>query len=270
MHFNIRSRDKNGDEMIAVLEAINKQPDILVLTESFLDSNSLRTSKIDGYNDFHVVRGDTNRGGVSIYTRSHLEVDRVDEFSYVNAEIEICTVTLKTSSNNYTICGIYRPGYKHGKVKEFTQILSNILKNDIFKKNKTILTGDFNINLLEHSTHRETQDYLTKMQSINYLPLISRPTRFPEGAQNGQPSLLDHIYTNFIHQSISGIIHYKITDHLPIFINISLAESTSQTKQIKFRLFTEENRQIFKRNLINVDWESLLIEIDVNKNFEIF
>ena len=91
------------------------------------------------------------------------------------------------------------------------------------------------------------------MQSIKYIPLISRPTRFPECQQNGQESLLDHIYTNFIHQSISGILHYKITDHLPIFINMSIADNLSQTKKIQFRHFTEENKQLFTRNLINVD-----------------
>ena len=271
IHLNIRSLNKNGDEMVVMLESIKKKPDIIVISESFLDSNSTSHMKINGYNDFHVARGgETNRGGVSIYTRTNLDTEHVQEFSYVDSEIEICTIKLKTTQYNYTISGIYRPSYKHHKVKEFNEKLSNMLRHDQFKKSKTILIGDFNINLLEHNTHRETSEFMNKMQSLNYLPLISRPTRFPEGEQNARPSLLDHIYTNFIHQSISGIVHYNITDHLPIFINMSIAESTSKTVQIKFRHFTEANKQLFKRSLNNVEWERLLIEDDVDQNFTLF
>ena len=270
MHFNIRSLTKNGDEMIVMLESLQKKPDVIVLSESFLDSNSTSTMKINGYKDFHVVRGNTKRGGVSVYTRTHLDTDQVDEFSFVDPEIEICTIKLKTKNDSYIISGIYRPNYKYDKVKEFNKKLSSMLRNDTFKKSKTILIGDFNINLLEHNDHRDTSDYLNKIQSLNYIPLISRPTRFPEGEQNARESLLDHIYTNFIHQSISGIVHYKITDHLPIFINMSIAENTSKTYQIQFRYFTEANKQLFKRSLIAVEWERLLIEDDVDRNFELF
>ena len=71
IHFNIRSLSKNEDEMIAFLKCLNKQPDILVLTESFLDSNTNNTIHLDGYKAFHVIRGDTKRGG-SFYLHSKL------------------------------------------------------------------------------------------------------------------------------------------------------------------------------------------------------
>ena len=270
VHLNIRSLAKNGDEMLALLACLKKHPDVIVLTESFLDSNSISTIQLNGYNDFHVVRGDSKRGGVSIFTRNYLTVDSVEEYSFVDQEIEICTVSLKTRFDKYIISGIYRPRFKHHKVKEFSKKLSTMLKQNLFKTNKTVLIGDFNINLLEHQEHNDTNDYLNKLQSLNYIPLISRPTRFPDGEQNARNSLLDHIYTNFIHQSTAGILHYKITDHLPVFLNMTINDPLSKTHRIQFRLFTEENKQLFKRSLINVDWESILIEDDINNNFEIF
>ena len=270
IHFNIRSLSKNGDEMIALLTCLKKQPDIIVISESFLDSDTICTLQLDGYNAFHVVRGDIKRGGVSIFTRNYLNTEQVEEYSFADAELEICTVILKFKTSKYIISGIYRPRFKYDNVKIFNKKITQMLKQDIFKKNKTILLGDFNINLLEHTEHRETSDYLNKMQSLNYLPLISRPTRFPEGDQNGRESLLDHIYTNFIHQSISGILHHKITDHLPIFLNMTITDDVPTTQRIQFRLITEESRQIFTRNLINVDWEAILIEEDINDNFETF
>ena len=51
---------------------------------------------------------------------------------------------------------------------------------------------------------------------------------------------------------------------------MSIADNLSQTKKIQFRYFTEENKQLFTRNLINVEWEDMLTENDVNRNFEIF
>ena len=75
----------------------------------------------------------------------------------------------------------------------------------IFCKSDNILLGDLNINLLEHQTHQETGNYLAVIQSLNYILIISRPTRFPVGNQRGNESLLDHIYVNFTLPSISGI-----------------------------------------------------------------
>ena len=271
MHFNIRSFNKNGNEMISLIESLNHQPDILAISESFLDLNSIDNSLLNNYQGFHSVRSAGKRGGVSIFVKPNIDVDIIEEFSYVSEEIEICTVQMKILNKKYTISCIYRPRYKHDKVKEFSAILRQIIQNSYFKKSHTILLGDFNINLLEHETHADTGDFLSMMQLHNFIPLISRPTRFPEGDQNARPSLLDHIYTNFIHQSISGIFHYQITDHLPIFLNMVLPEKPCSTYNVKFRVFTEENKQLFKRELINVTWEEVLsIDNDVNQNYDSF
>ena len=46
--------------------------------------------------------------------------------------------------------------------------------------------GDFNINLLEHGSHNPTNNYLSSMQSMHYIPVISRPTRFPQGNERAR------------------------------------------------------------------------------------
>ena len=74
------------------------------------------------------------------------------------------------------------------------------------------------------------------MQALNYFPHISRPTRFPDNPRLGQPSLLDHIWTNYTPLSISGIIRHPISDHLPIFLNISLMSNLSAKHKITFRI----------------------------------
>ena len=275
VHLNIRSVVKNGDEMTALLGTLNQQPDIIAVSETFLDSNSMSKFNFPNYLNFHSTRSSRKRGGVSLFIKDNLSPNQIDEYSYISTEIEICTVTIKIQETTYTVGAIYRPRFKHTNVGVFSDILSNILENPLFKRENTILIGDFNINLLEHDSHNETSDYLNMMRTINFIPLISRPTRFPEGNQNAQPSLLDHIYTNFLHHSIAGILHYKITDHLPVFLNFSIPEKNDSTITIKFRLITENNKELFKRRLMNIIWEEELrdtndLDTDFNNFFDKF
>ena len=271
MHFNIRSVGKNGDEMKAVIGTFKHQPDVIALSETFLDSNSVTNFSLDNYQCFHSIREANKRGGVSVLVKDNIHAELIDDLSFVNPEIEICTIRIKAGSNEYIISSIYRPRFKHDYVQRFSDVLLDLLRKPIYKKSNTILTGDFNINLLEHESHIETGNFLNAMKSINYVPLISRPTRFPEGNQNAQPSLLDHTYTNFIHHSVAGIIHYPISDHLPIFLNLTIPEAPSSTHTIRFRMVTMENRERFKRCLIDISWEELLLEAnDIDTNFQIF
>ena len=271
VHLNIRSVGKNGDEMKSLFATLTLQPDIIAISESFLDSNSVDNTYLSGYQGFHSIRGINKRGGVSIFIKNNIAADIIEEFSFINNEIEICTVNIHVGDRKYVISCIYRPRYKHHNITQFGEQLKPMLQHRTFKNSSSILLGDFNINLLEHATHNETGEYLNMMQSHSFIPLISRPTRFPEGEQNARPSLLDHIYTNFIHHSIAGIIHYHITDHLPVFLNMVLPEKPSSSEKIKFRLFTRDNKERFKRELINVTWEDILTEeSDINTNFDKF
>lgn len=88
--------------------------------------------------------------------------------------------------------------------------------------------GDWNIILLEHSSHKPTEQFINTLQSLNYFPLISRPTRFSEPGQRGRPSLLDNIFTNCLPKVVTGILKAKISDHLPVF---AIATKFNNNKQ---------------------------------------
>ena len=269
-HFNIRSLETNFDHLEAVLANLKQTPDIIALTETWLNDNNAEEYILEGYNSFHIVREPLKHGGVSLYIRDYLNCEKVEEFSYLNQIIEICTVKLMINEKCYTIAAIYRPSNKYEKIKEFRKELTPILKNPIFKKSNSIIIGDLNIDLLIHGEHQQTNEYLNMLQTFNYTPIITRATRFPEGRQLGNPALLDHIFINFTPASFSGILHYKITDHLPTFINLKLPEPIKSNCTIKFRVFNEENERKFTRNLAFIIWEEILIDPDVNKNFDLF
>ena len=268
-HFNIRGAHNNKVKLESLLHSLKHQPQIIALTETWFTDEDKDNFFLDGYDTFHVVR-DSSRGGSSILVRKDLNAELYQQFSFSNNEIEICTINLKVSDATYNVSSIYRPHSKNIHVKEFRNELSKLLKNAEYKKQKNILLGDLNINLLQHEEHQDTSDFLNMVQLYNYMPTITRPTRFPEGAQLGAPSLLDHVYLNFTPPLVSGILHYKISDHLPVFTNIFVPKDKCPPNRIKFRVFSQTNKELFTRGLCDIEWENILTHDNVNENFDLF
>jgi endonuclease/exonuclease/phosphatase family metal-dependent hydrolase len=78
-----------------------------------------------------------------------------------------------------------------------------------------IITGDFNMNLLDE-TH-VAEDLIQLMSSYGFSQNINQPTHREGG-------LLDHIYTNAkvqMHKSHSGVIDCYYTDHQATYFNVS-------------------------------------------------
>lgn len=277
IHINARSLSGKIDLISALLGSLQRRPDILCISETWLQSSDIDTCNIAGYYAYHVFRGHRSHGGVSMFVSDHLNSIQLLEHSYIHDEIEINSVDVHVSNKTYTICGIYRPHFKHNRVDCFSEKLSEILLSNDLRGKQIILMGDFNINLLELDTHPPTHNFLTHIQSLNYFTHISRPTRFPDGLQAGDPSLLDHIYTNFFLPFKSGILLHDISDHLPVFIHIPLplsnvthSESENRTFTKEFRVFSEHNKNKFTECLSIIDWNDLLINRDVNNSTQSF
>ena len=269
LHINSRSLPKNIDNITAFLNALSVSPDILAITETWLNDTNKHLYQITGYNSYHLVRTTRGQGGVSIYISNNIQCEQLQELTILNESLEMNTIKVTDNSCNYVICAIYRPHSKHEAVEEFSNTLFAHLQKDVVKRSKTIIIGDLNINLLEHTTHTPTNGFLSTLQTLNFFPLISRPTRFPDSLNLGEPSLLDHIFTNINSNYISGIIHYPVSDHLPIFLNFPTSIKSHKLHKIEFRSITKVNKELFSMKLSAINWNSLLIN-DLNSNFEKF
>ena len=95
--------------------------------------------------------------------------------------------------------------------------LENILYQLNRHKNKhIILVGDLNIDLIKHDSDTNSQNLVNITSNHGFLQTISRPTRITDH----NASLIDHIYTNQIHNiASSGIITLDISDHLATYTN---------------------------------------------------
>ena len=183
MHFNIRSCKKNFDTLRIILESLSHKPDVICLSETWLTDINMHCFFLEGFIAYHIIRPDRKaRGGVSCFVNENIPSDRIEELSFVNKHIEVCTIKLSLSNESYAISTVYRPSdTKYSDIDNFETQISNITRNNLIRKCKQIFIGDFNINALEHTTHVPTNDFLNFMQASHFLPLISRPTRFPEG-----------------------------------------------------------------------------------------
>ena len=271
IHVNIRSIRKNFDHLKSLLHCLPKPPDVIAVTETWLQQHTKHMYEIEGYISFHLTRTIREQGGVSIYVKQSFQSLSIQQFCTVNLSIEMCTVHIKATNLNIIVSVIYRPHSKHKDVENFTKLMSDTLLHDLFKNNNSILIGDFNINLFEHNTHHPTENFLNVMQSLMYFPHISRPTRFPDTNDNTPPSLLDNVWTNFTPYSLSGIFQYQLSDHLPIFLHLFHTNIVPEVKhKISFRVSNTTNNEKFSRALTEIDWDSALHLDDINGNFEIF
>ena len=170
--------------------------------------------------------------------------------------IETCGCQIDVENGYIIIIGIYRP--PSFPVESFIFELNRILSCHIVQNAfLTIIAGDMNINILQ-SESPAAVDYLSLMYSYNFLPAITKGTRF---SSTGLPDIsnLDHIFINKLSPFAAGIISIDLTDHFPTFIEFNLPfEKRPAFKKITSRPFSSANFEALKQSIMNLDWDLLL------------
>ena len=120
---------------------------------------------------------------------------------------------------------------------------------DKLNERKTnIISGDFNIDLLNVSKHNLTSKFLYALYRRGLFSLITKPSRI---TLNGA-TLIDNIFVNDLQNSVrSGLL---INDHLPVF-----AVYDSKTKVMEEDMWTRYVR-VRTTNAINAFWDDLFRE----------
>ena len=93
--------------------------------------------------------------------------------------------------------------------------------------------GNFNINILQYDSNKDSQEFLDKMHSNFLLPHISSPSRVTPRSQ----TLIDNIFSNKIEvESFSGNIITRVSDHYAQFLllkNNNLPKGQKERKLIR-------------------------------------
>ena len=211
LNYNIRSFRQNSNSFLSLFDN-NFFPNIIVISETWF--SEFYQEDISGYTAFHAIRENQRSGGVSTFISNEFCSNIISSLTFCNNDIEICSVEAFLDSRSVIIIFVYRP--HSGTIENFSRELENVFNSSAVRGFQCVITGDFNINLCSDSN--EVHRFIENMNSYHFIPIITKPTRFPS-CESSSPSLLDHIWINKITMYKCGIVLHDFTDHLPNFFN---------------------------------------------------
>ena len=139
-----------------------------------------------------------------------------------------------------------------------------------YENRSTLLTSDFNIDLINYDKKRGTYNFLELLFNHNFTPQFTLPTRVTEKSA----TLIDNIFVNNpAFKYLSGNITTSISDHLPEFIILEdFKGSNTKREQINttYRAFRCFNIDSFKMDLQEINWNFATENSDVDLGFETF
>ena len=158
-----------------------------------------------------------------------------------------------------------------GNVKLFTEQLESSLskiENDKTLK-RSILTGDFNIDLIKFDINNNTNEYLNTVIKNGFIPTMLLPIRVTSHAC----TLTDHIFylsrTSKIQVS-SGNLMTDMSDHFANFLILHSSTKSKAADRPKVRIFSDRNKNNFKRLIGEIKWETELINKNTNEAMLVF
>ena len=273
LHLNIASLNKYSEDLSTLISSLEIPINVIAVTEHKLSATSFLFHELLNY-DFVFTPTKSTHGGAGFFvSKNHSFFVRTDlNFSIDNCcEIITVEIVLETRKNILCSC-VYR--HPSSSIAEFNESVIDKLLSRLCLENKTcILSGDFNINLLNSSTNNAISNFFQKMCSYFFVPHILQPTRITVNSA----TLIDNIFTNSPElDTFSGNLEYQISDHLVQYLIInnfySKATNILKTKMsIIERDYKFFNNNEFLIDLKNFDWDSLFGPYDdLNLSFAKF
>ena len=260
-HQNIRSYHKNSNEaFLYINKKLGITPDVIVFSETWL--NDADVVNHDGYSSYHSKRNSKTGGGVSVFIKNNHKSMQLEKFSFVNDCIELCGTEI--SINNQTklvVLGVYRP--PNASISDFNITLNDIM-NKFPQQTHVYIVGDFNIDLL--NPDKLGIDFINNCHMNSYAPLITTATRIT----NTSATLIDHIWTNELYDSFSGVLDCIATDHYPIFTKIHVNAQINSYVRKKFGDHSEANIAKLQTEVSSFVNELETVPLDVNNKTDIF
>ena len=274
-HLNIRSLNHNHQKLILYMETLKIQFDIIVLSELWSYNISFYQHVMDGYAFVYDLPKATNIGGIGMFVKKDIEytvkANYTQSMSLLpNNFVENLWLEVKKGKDLFIVGGIYR--HPNGDINDFSDTM-DLIMSEIRKEKKTvIITGDFNVNLMNFDKNAAVQSYLNNILMNDFLPVILMPTRITDHTS----TLIDHIY---IHQPpvgnnysiTAGNMYADITDHLPNFVLLNSNHQIKISNNRKMiRLTSDKYIQQFKSSLATVNWQSVITATDAEIAYEMF
>ena len=190
IHVNIRSLQKNYDELYQFVSELPLKPLIICITETKLKGIPDVNISFPGYVFVH-ENSSTNAGGVGIYISKNLYCEKNFNSKLPDSESLWIKVKSPNSSISHLIGTIYRHPTKN--IKEFTESLNDILSEMNKSHVNDFILGDLIINTdMFAMASNYSSDYLNKLTSNSVTSFITKPTRVAPSTA----TINNHVLTN--------------------------------------------------------------------------
>ena len=229
LSLNIQSLNSKFDFLTSILSHLNDNNthfQAICLQETWLSHDQdVSLFNIPGYHLIHRGKSCSNHSGLIIYLS--------DEFSYIVKDTShgsqlwdglFIDVYGESLCGNLTIGNIYRPprhNNNNNTVRQFCSELQPVVSNISKHNRNAIITGDFNIDLLQINERSEFQKYFDLFTTHGLFPSITLPTR-------SSGTLIDQIYCKLKDPKqlvFSCVIDTMISDHYPCFAIVDILKS---------------------------------------------
>ena len=260
-HMNIRKFSKHRGELLAYLKSLQNDFDVIVLSEIGSDASFYFLSILREYACVYELPKGNTYGGMALYVNQKLKVTEREDLKLLKTcmcskcNFESIWIDVVKYNETFTIGGLYRhPG---GNTAHFNTAVEVTLSK-VNDKDTSIMTGDVNINLL-NIDGAITTDYISSVMSHGFVPYITRPTRITEYTA----TLIDHLFVRLPRHKVTapvkaGILFNDITDHLPIFLFLSVQSRGQNNQRPRVRIFSDANIQKFIDKIASVNWGHVL------------
>lgn len=248
---NIRSLNKNFDNLLVLLTDLGNEFDVIVLSECWINANYI-PKIINNYSVYNTTRHSSQSDGVIVYVKSYLN-PIVSETSLDHANC------LKVTIDNLNFFAIYRSP-KSNNVSSF---LYSLEKNIVDTTKDLIIIGDINIDILnEASPH--TSKYLNLMGLHGLIPYINLPTRVTPTTK----TCIDHIMVRTKRTAKSIIFESTVTDHYSTILELHNLKSPPPKSSNPVHNIV--NMDLLLKSVECEKWESTMLSENVNTALEMF
>lgn len=239
---------------------------ILCLTEHWRSEAQLTST---GILNFKLIssfcRQEGHHGGSAIFVREGIECKAMDWVcrKSVIFEIECAAAEVVLNGKHVIVISIYRP--YSGNIKLFFEKFEEILVSVFEEKKLVFVVGDFNIELKDRNSNRNT--LISLINSFNMRITIKEYTRITPNSR----SCIDNILTNFKGEYEALVIDTCISDHTAQKLVFRLEVGVSDSYVYR-RMFTEENKINFLSKLNEQNWEDVyhIDKSNVNDQWNVF
>lgn len=249
--FNAGSLCTRQEEFVVAVEGL--APDILAINETWLrEGEENRAPRLPGYRLKHIPRPSHIRGGrgggIGFYIRKGLNIKTCTPPNTVSS-IEQMWITVRVNCMSILVGTAYRPPWQD--ISLFLDAITESVTS-FSGYDGIVLTGDFNINLLEVGNSR-CREFSQCMHSLGLNQCVQEPTHYTDHSA----TLIDVICTDVGVCSVTVKHSPDLGGHAMLVASLKVKRNRIDPVLITYRPLKDIILNQFYSDLSAINWENL-------------